>query len=504
MSGTGKTVAKNASVLMASQLITWGLTLLLMLFLPRYLGAETVGQLYFAGSLWAIVAITITFGMDRYLTKEIARYPEKTSELFGSSIIIRTILYVFGFGGVALYLSYVKESPETIKVVYVIGISQLIWQFIGASQETLQGLEQMQYMSIGNIVGKAVNTVVSIVLLLLGYGVLTIAAVNILSAGANLALQLYFLGQMHPIRLRFNLRGSFEMLKASSPYLMARLFLVVYQQVDIVIMKSLSNPDNPYIEQTIISEAAVGWYGVADQLFGTFLFIPTVFMTAVFPALSRMYATGSKSLPKLMSKSFDILLLLSVPIGLGLLVIAKPLVVLLFGADFAPSGPVLAVMGIVLILTYQNILLGQFLVSTDRQNTWAVVMAIATLATIPLDLLIIPWTAEVWNNGAIGGAMVYVITELGMMMIGLRMLPEGALTKSNLWLAGRVLLAGLGMVAATWWVRDMFIVIPIGVGAVTYIALGLLLQIVSKEDREVLMGAGERVLGRFGRKPATS
>jgi hypothetical protein len=50
----------------------------------------------------------------------------------------------------------------------------------------------------------------------------------------------------------------------------------------------------------------------------------------------------------------------------------------------------------------------------------------------------------------------------------------------------------------------MFIEIPIGVGAVTYIALGLLLQIVSKEDREVLMGAGERVLGRFGRKPATS
>lgn len=490
MNGTGKTIAKNASVLMASQLITWVLTLLLMLFLPRYLGPEAVGDLHFAGSLWAIVAITVTFGMDRYLIKEIARYPEKTSELFGTTVIVRTILYIFGFGGIALYLYLLGYPSETIQVVYVIGISQLIWQFIGASQETLQGLEQMQYMSIGNIVGKAVNTVISIVLLLLGYGVLTIAAVNVLSAAANLALQLYFLGQIQPIRLHFNLRGSFEMLKASSPYLMARLFLVLYQQVDIIIISLLVN------------QTTVGWYGVADQLFGTFLFIPTVFMTAVFPALSRMYASGDDSLPKLMSKSFDILLLLSVPIGLGLLVIANPLVVLLFGPEFAASGPVLTVLGIVLILTYQNILLGQFLVSTDRQNAWAVVMAVATFATIPLDLLIIPWAAEVWNNGAIGGAIVYVITELGMMIVGLRMLPEGALTRTNLWLAARVLLAGLGMVATTWLVRDMFIVIPIGVGAVTYIALGLLLQIVSKEDREVLMGAGERLLGRFRSKPA--
>ena len=506
-SQTGKKIAKNASVLMASQLSTWLLTLLLMLFLPRYLGAEAVGQLHLGNSIWAIVAIVISFGMDRLLIKDIARRPSETSHLFGTTVVLRTFLYFLGFGAIALYLYLLDYPAITIQVVYVIGLSQLIWQIVEACQAALQGLEQMQYMSLANIVGKAVNTVVSIALLMFGFHVLAIAAVSLLSALINLVIQLRYLNRLHPIRLRFSISDGISMLKAGSPYLLTRLSLVIYQQVDIIIISLLVN------------ETTIGWYGVADQLFGTFLFIPTVFMTAIFPALSRMYATASNELSTVMSKSFDTLLLLSVPIGLGLLVVADPLVVLLFGKAFAPSGPVLAVMGIVLILTYQNILLGQFLVSTDRQNHWTVVMAVAAIATVPLDWILIPWCAQTFGNGAIGGAMVFVITELCMMVAGLRLLPEGSLGWRNFWLGVRVLLAGAAMMAATWWIRDFIgvstldgqtseialsLALQILTGAVTYIIAGLLLQIVSKEDRAVLTGFASSVLGKLRPQSVTT
>ena len=69
----GRTIAKNASVMMISQLVTWGLTIVLTIFLPRYLGAAALGQFHLANSLWAILAIAVTFGMEILLTKEIAR-----------------------------------------------------------------------------------------------------------------------------------------------------------------------------------------------------------------------------------------------------------------------------------------------------------------------------------------------------------------------------------------------------------------------------------------------
>jgi O-antigen/teichoic acid export membrane protein len=80
MNNSVKTITKNASVLMLSQLITWGMALVLMIFLPRYLGAVGVGKFQLATSLWAIVSIVVSFGMDTYMTREIARMPEKASQ----------------------------------------------------------------------------------------------------------------------------------------------------------------------------------------------------------------------------------------------------------------------------------------------------------------------------------------------------------------------------------------------------------------------------------------
>ncbi|MCA9930918.1 MAG: polysaccharide biosynthesis C-terminal domain-containing protein, partial [Anaerolineales bacterium] len=214
----------------------------------------------------------------------------------------------------------------------------------------------------------------------------------------------------------------------------------------------------------------------------------------------RMYTTDTHSLSRLMSKSFNLLLILSVPIGLGLIVVADQLVVLLFGPEFVNSGPVLAMFGLVLILTYQNMLLGQFLVSTDRQNKWTVVMIVAAIVTIPLDLTLIPWCVQTFANGAVGGAAAFVITEAGMMIAGLSLLPKGSLTRANASMAVRILLAGLTMFAAASLVRESFIAVPILVGAIVYGLLARLLRAVADEDVTLLLEIAQRLRSRIRHK----
>jgi O-antigen/teichoic acid export membrane protein len=485
----GRTIAKNATVMMVSQLVTWGLTILLTIFLPRYLGAAALGQFHLANSIWAILAIAVTFGMDILLTKEIARDRSKTGQLFGTSVILRLLLYGAALAILALYLRLAGYPADTVAVIYIIGIGNLIWQFIGACQAVLQGLERMEYISLGLIVGKLFNTVASITLLLLGYGVLVIAAVTIGAALVNLIIQLVSMRRLRQedwaiSNLRFDRPTAAWMLRASLPYLMSGIFLVVYMQIDVVIISLLVN------------EETVGWYGAADHLFGTFLFIPAVFMKAVFPALSRLYTNDPAALPRLMQRSFNLLLLLSVPIGLGLLVLADPIVLLLFGRDFAGSGPVLAIFGLVLILTYQNILLGKFLISIERQNAWTAVMAIATVATLPLDLILIPWCVRAFGNGAMGGAIAFVITEGAMLLAGLWLLPAGSLGRTTASLAGRVLVAGLLMAAVAWWLRDAFLPIPIAAGALVYTAVAFLLHAIPREDLEMALSLAQGALHR--------
>lgn len=485
MGHTTKSIAKNASVLFGSQALMWLLTMAFMIVMPRYLGVIGVGKLQFATSIWTMVGIITAFGTDTLLTKEIARQPDKTAALFGSAVVLRFVLFLAGYGIVIAALVGFDYPTDTIQVVCIIGLANLVRQLIAVAQAALQGLEKMEFLSLGEVLGNALYTVLGIVLLLNGWNIYAIAVLMIVTAGVNLAIQLFCLNGLHTVRLHWNLPQAYALLRAGWPYLLSSFFLVAYMQVDILVISAL------------VDEQAIGWYSAADRLFGTFLFIPAVYITAAFPVFSRMFINDQSALQRMIAKSFDTLFLLSVPIGLGITIIANPLVVLIFGEAFANSGPVLAVLGLVLILTYQNMLIGHFLTSTDRQNSWTVVMVIATLATIVLDLLLVPWCEATFHNGAIGGALAFVITELGMMLAGLRLLPAGSLTRTNLWTALRILVAGVGMIVVVWQVEDLFIGIPILVGATAYFCFVYVLRIIPREDVVLLQALLYQLFNRF-------
>ena len=57
------TLLRNFSVLMMSQVTTWTIALLGVAVIPRYLGAELIGRLHIATSLWALALVVVIFGV---------------------------------------------------------------------------------------------------------------------------------------------------------------------------------------------------------------------------------------------------------------------------------------------------------------------------------------------------------------------------------------------------------------------------------------------------------
>lgn len=492
MSEVSTRIAKNISILMVSQLATWALSLLLMVFLPRYLGPATVGVYYLAISVWTIIGMFVTFGTDVLLMKEVSRDTENLSKLFSTILLVRLLLFVVGFAIAMAALPALQYPGETVLIIGLTGFSFLVWQFVDVCQASLQGLERMEYIAYGTIANKLVSTLGSIALLVAGWGIYAVVLMLLVAGLVNLLIQFVYLNRLHRLPFQFRFAEAVYSLRAGFPYLMSRIFLVVYMQIDVIIIS------------LFVSSEAVGWYGTADQLFGSLLFIPTVFVSALFPVFARLHKTDTGALAKLMSKSIDIMLLCSIPIGLGMILLADPAIQLLFGANYAGSAPVLAVLGIVLILTYQNTLLGQFLISIDRQNSWTLVMAVAAVATIPLDMVLIPWCQSVFGNGAIGGALAFVVTELAMMVAGLLLLPRGILNNATLWTSVRILIAGAGMAATVLQFQSIFtgitlISVSIVVGAGVYGGLILLLRVLPREDYVLFGRFVNGFLSRFKR-----
>ncbi len=483
MHKAGTTIAKNAGALLGSQLVTWALTLALTLVLPRYVGPSGVGEIQIAQSIWMVLGVLIAFGMDILLVKAIARDPARAGSLVGSSFALRGGLFLLSCLAAALYLGLHQFPPAITALVVLCGVAQLFNQFASASAAALQGLELMGAVSLATIVSKVVNTGLGIAVLMLGYGVYGVAFVGILSVLALFLIQFVALRRATGIRLRAG-EPPLGLLRAGSPYLFSGLTLALYSQIDVLIIS------------TLVNTTVVGWYSAALLLFGTLQFVPVALTTSVFPALTRTAKSDPARAAALLRRSFDLMLLISVPTGLGLLVVGQPLMVLLYGPEFAPGGAVLAVLGLVVPMTYLNILLGRFLIAADRQVTWTLVMIGATLVTVPLDLWLVPLCQRLYGNGALGGALSFVIAELGMTLAGLALLPRGALGRANALTALRTVVAGTLMAAACWWFREMFLAVPVLVGAAVYSALALLLRAVPPADLALVRDLARRTFAR--------
>lgn len=485
MNSSTRIIFKNVGALMTSQLLTWSLTLLVTIFLPRQLGPTQVGQLYMAISLWSIVTILCRFGTEVYIIKAIARTPERAPQLLGTTLLARGGTFVLGAIAVALYVKLVGYPPAVIGVIVITGVAGLLELIAGAFTGTLQGLEKMEYISLGMVADKLVYAILVLVgLFVFNVGVLWIAVLYTVGSAALLAVVAWGYLRQLPIKTP-SMREVIPLLKASSPYLLASLVVVVYNEID------------KQIIAVMIDEQAVGYYTTAATLFNTVMFIPVVLTTALFPMMARSFKDAPDALRRVNRKSFNIMFIVGVPVSFGIMSIARPLIQLIYGPEFAPAGPILALMGIVVVFVYLNILIAQILTSTEQIGRWTMVLVISTIVTIILDILLIPWSHRVFNNGALAGAISFMITEAGQTIVGIFLIPRNTLNWLNVITATRSLLAGLMMVGVCWLVRDMFILVPVLVGAVTYIGLILAFRVLPGEDLQMIKRLIGQIVGRL-------
>lgn len=489
MDGTGGRIVRNIRVMLAGQLITWAISLVWLVYLPRYLGAMDMGRYAIAMAIWSVMSSIINTGTSIHLTKEIARAPEKAAELLGTVLIQRYIIFLLSCVVVAAYVYFMQYSRETVVLVFIIALTMPAAHTVAIFNAIFEGREVMQYIPLIDIFMKGMMLILSLAFMYMGWGINEIAAASIISSGMAVAIQFSILRRYIPIRITWNSALSWDILRRSRPYFGGTLVLVVYSEIDKLIMPAL------------VDERTVGWFSIAATIAATLIFIPSILTTAIFPTLSREAIQGGGSASRILSKSIDIALITGVPIGFGLAIVASPLVELIYHSKFPQSGAVLSVMSITLIFTYVATVLGRFLIATDRTNEWTIAMIAGIALAFPLNFALIPWTQQVFDNGAIGGALRLLFTEFLMAVFALWMLPKGTLTRQSVSTAFRIFASGGVMVAACWFVRDMFIAVPVLVGMATYTLMILVLRVLKPEDIDMAMNATRGALAGLRLRP---
>lgn len=485
-------VGRGAVSLVGSQAISWIFAAITITVVPRYLGDVGVGQIAVAASVWSIASIILSFGSGSLLTRETARDVTAGNELL-ARVMPMHVLALFVVAPVVALYAYVSGFDSTeVRVLVVVGAMSFAYALTEALIATLQGRGRIAIGALVHVVARGLAAVATVlVVLFVDQNVELIAAAGALGGLVALIGATVVVVRDPHLKLGLERRGYADVLKACWGFLILGGMATLYREIDVITIAALAD------------EAAVGWYAQTDRLFGTMLIIPASLGAALLPVLSRRWVEDEEATLDIVRRSASTMLILVLPVAAGCIALGDEIAVTLFGNDFERSGLVLKVYAVVLLPVSFTILLGTMCIVMGRERLWSLVMLAMAIATIPLDLVLVPWADRVLDNAAVAGAIAFVITETGALVFGARRVVPGIIQRASLGPIAKATVAAAVMGVAAWFLRTQPLVVPVAVGGVLYPTLVLATGALTLGEVSKLGGPFER-LARFQRGSADS
>lgn len=468
VTGAADRLIRNIGLLSLGQVVTWSLTLAWTVFVPRQLGPAGMGLLVLAWSTSGILLGVAGLGSRLWLVREIAADPSQAPGLLGTALVVRTVLILPCIVATALYVHFGGFHGQQAVVLYLcVGITgfSLVTEVL---QAALQGVERMGYLAASDVLNKGLLTLVGVPLVLLGATATGLVGLQVAAAGAVGMLNLLWT-RMFKIDWRLTRQRLRSFVVSSLAFWAFMGFATFYLWVDSAMLAVMAPPD------------VLGWYGVPTRIFQTMIFLPAILSTAWLPALAAAYRRGPDHLRVAAKRPLQVVTAMSLPLAVGMALVAGPFTDLLYGPGFEPSVPVLRVLAMTIIPIYVNIMVNQVLIASGRQVIWTWVMAGAAVLNPTMNLVLIRYFQAHDSNGAIGAAISLLATETLMLACGLWLI-RGTLDLSDLARMGRALLATCGMAVAVEAVAGDGLAAEVVAGGAAFCILALCLRLVTAEE----------------------
>jgi O-antigen/teichoic acid export membrane protein len=480
MSMTGR-VMRNALLQAGSQVITWVFAWALLIFLPRYLGDDGFGRLFFAISFAMIASIFLNLGVNTFLMREVSREPESGPNLLANAMSMKLTMASIVYVAMMVVVRNLGMSAEAVKATDIIGFAFLVGSFGLTFSSYLLAEQQGKGPAMAIVYEKFVVTAGSVAMLVSGHGLVAVAWMHLAGSVVSTTYLGFTLYRRTPFRLSVERDVMRRLLMGSAPFLIWIVFGEIYVRIDVLMLSSMTGDD------------VVGWYGAAFRLYGTMLFVPNIFMSTVFPAIARKFASPGEAANVATRRSFNLMLLVAVPIGLGMTLVARPIVDLLFGLEqFGHSVANLRIFGLCMVFVCIDVVLGSVLIANDKQKQWSYAAISAAALNPLLNLVLIPLTSAKMGNGGYGAAIATLITEIYMMVVAIKLLPPGIFDEQAKLTAVKAALAGALMMGVVAPLEFLGLVPVLAVGAVIYLASVVMLRVLPEEDVAHLLHALRR------------
>ncbi len=474
-SGVAK-VARNSAAPIMLNLFNRGIDLAFAIVMYRLLLPVDVGIYNFAIVLFVAFDIFTNFGLDLFLIRALSQQRGRAGYYLYNSSLFRLVLSLAGVPLLAgVMLLWQSSGAESISSDGLVAIGLL---YVGLFPASLsKGMTSLFYANEQAERPAAIATITTmnkavfgVIALLLGYGIVGLAAISIFNNALTLLVLLWagrkLIGRIGPRRPDRRLIR--EMAGESLPLMLNHFLATVFFQVDILILQALKGAE------------MVAQYSTGYKWLLAIKIVPSFFTQALFPVMSRQAQDDITALSRTFRFGIKLLFAVALPLAVAFTVLAEPLTLILGGARYIPDGAIaLQLMIWSIPIGWMNSLTQYALVSLGLQRMVTRAFAAAVVFNVAANAIFIP------QYGFQAAAVATIVSEL-VLFAPFMYLARGKLDNARvLNLLWRPLLALAGMLLALFALGQSLLALILSGGV--YVAVLLLLRPLDAAEGDALL-----------------
>lgn len=386
-------VFKNAGWIIGCKIVQSVLNLIIGLITARYLGPSNYGVISYVASVVAFALPIMQLGLKHTLVKEFIKFPDREGVVLGTSLMLNIISSIFCMvGSVTFVMFFNAGETETILVCALYSLT-LIFNATEMTQYWFQAKLLSKYPSIASLVAYVIVAIYKIYLLVTQKSVLWFAFSNVIDYFLISFILIIIYKKVGVQRLSFDWSVGKQLLSKSKYYIIPSLMVVIFQNTDRIMINLM------------IGETETGFYSAAIGCIGISSFVFTAIIDSARPIILEEKEKNQELYEKRVVQLYSIITFLSLVQSIVMTLFAKPLVSLLYGAEYAKAADILAVAVWYITFAHYGSVRNVLILAEDKQKYLTGINVTGALANVVLNFFLIP----IW--GAVGAAIASIISQ---------------------------------------------------------------------------------------------
>ena len=465
-------ILQNSFFILTARVIQAFTSFFVVIAVARYLSVADYGRYAYIMALVTSSMAIAYFGIQFVLIREIARNRERAPEMVGAALKLRSILLLCGALVAVTALLLEGFGPRDMAGGFIAIVSEALMAYSMLSRSVFQAFERMIYEPLITMVYGLVQLVAVGAVVIADLGLVWIFAAVAL---ANLA---QFLLASRIMTKNFVLPS----LRVPSPVFWSffrdaaviGLGVFFYQnlfRIHVIMLEWLKN-----VEQ-------VSFFQVPHSLIIQFTLAPMSLIAAVFPVCSKLIHEDIHAAEQIMEKVLRAILFFAAFVSFNICVFSQEILVLAFGAKFAPSGPALAVLAWAFIPLTLDLLFNAALVIQNQQRYSLYYASGACVFAAVASYLLVP------SMGFMGSAWVALAAYILVTMFSYYFARKVGVKLRFGKAAPMTVLAAAAAVAAAFWLKPVSLILAAATGSILYFGILFLGGCVTLQEIEAFKTA---------------